>query len=411
MVGPRLGVTYRLDEKTVVRSGFGMTVDPDNFRYLRDSYPAVILQSYNGASSYNAAGCLNSGSYAPVGGCSTVGIPTATLPDLSLGTLALPASVSTNTVPQNFRRGYLYTYNLAFERQLPAYVVVTIAYVGTKEVRATSPLNINAGTVGNGQAGRPQNIAFGKTADIFVEALFGSVNYNGLQSQMRTQHYKSAQVGVIYTWSHAFDVSDNSTYGSILFADPAYYRRNYATSGYDRTNNLQVWGVFRSPFGKQGRFVQQGLAGMALGGWQLNTTISKVSGTPLTITASTTSLNAPGSTQVADQVKPTVAIYGAHNTGNVYFDTSAFAAVTAVRYGTSSRNSIRGPGYFTWNAGIFRSFSIWHESTFRFGVEAFDVTNTPGFSNPGVNISGSGFGQITGAFNNRTMRMSGKFAF
>ena len=43
---PRLGVIYRLNEKTVIRSGAGLTVDPDSLRYLRDTYPMTWLVSY-----------------------------------------------------------------------------------------------------------------------------------------------------------------------------------------------------------------------------------------------------------------------------------------------------------------------------------------------------------------------------
>jgi len=412
MVVPRFGMSYRLDDKTVVRSGFGMTIDPDNFRYLRDTYPAVVLQSYAGAATLNAAGCLNSGSYVPLGGCLTNGVPAPALPDLTAGTLALPSTVSTQTVPKDYRKGYLYTYNVAFEHQLPGFITATITGVGMREVRAVSPININAGTVGNGTAGRPLNILYGQTADVMQATPSGSVKYSGLQVQASSRHYKRVQAGIVYTWSHAFDMSSNSTYGTLIFQDPAYYKRNHATSDYDRTNNLQIWSVLQSPFGRGGIFLKSGLAGWVLGGWQLSVTSSKVSGTPLTITATGTSLNAPGSTQVADQINPNVQIYKVQNPQHKYFDTTAYAAVTAVRFGTSGRNSLRGPGYFTLNTAIYRSFPLWRESSFRFGVEAFDVTNTPGFNNPGTNVSSPGsFGVITGGFLNRNMRLSGKIRF
>ena len=411
MLVPRLGLDYRLDEHSVIRAGFGMTVDPDNFRYLRDTYPTVILQAFSGANSYNPGGCLNTGSYAPLGGCGIYGIPQAVLPNLDAGVLPLPSTVTTNTVPQNFRRGYLYSYNLAFERELPAHFITTVTYAGTREVRAVSPVDINAAPVGTGNAGEPLNIAHGQTAAVSSMMPFGSVNYNGLQAQLSNRFRRNAQAGLIYTWSHAFDVSDNSTYGTVIFADPTYYRRNYATAGYDRTNNLQIWSILASPFGKSQSWAQKGIASWVLGGWKLTTTASKVSGTPITITAASTSLNAPGSTQVADQVKPHVAIYGAHSPGHIYFDTSAFTAVSAVRYGTAARDSLRGPGYFRLDTGLFRSLPLWRETSFRFGVEAFDVTNTPLFNNPGTDVSGGGFGQVSTAFMNRTVRLSGQIQF
>jgi hypothetical protein len=412
MIVPRFGANYRVAENTVVRAGFGMTVDPDNFRFLRDSYPAVILQAFSGASSFTPAGCLNSGSYVPLNGCTVTGIPGAVLPNLSLGTLPLPSTVGTNTVPQTFRRPYLYSYNVAVQQQFPAHFVSTLTYVGMREVRQVSSVDINASPVGTGNAGRPLNIAHGQTADIYSMLPFGSTNYNGMQAQVSNRAKRDAQFGIVYTWSRTMDVSDNSIYGSPYFGDPAFYGRNYAAAGYDHTNNLQIWTILASPFGRGQKYFQHGVVAYALGGWQLSTVVSKVSGAPFTVTASSSSLNAPGSSQTADLVKSKVAIYGAHSPNHIYFDTTAFAPVTAVRYGTSGRNSLRGPGSFQMDASLFRSIPIWRELEFKFGAEAFDITNTPTFNSPGNNVSSpSSFGLITSASVNRTLRLSGRIQF
>jgi hypothetical protein len=372
----------------------------------------VILQAFSGASSFTPAGCLNSGSYVPLNGCTVTGIPTAALPNLSLGVLPLPSTVGTNTVPQDFRRPYLYSYNAAVQHEFPVHFVSTLTYVGTREVRQVSSVNINASPVGTGNAGRPLNIAHGQTADIFSMLPFSSTNYNGMQAQLSNRAKRNAQFGIVYTWSRTMDVSDNSIYGNPYFGDPAFYGRNYAPAGYDRTNNLQIWTILASPFGRGQKYFQNGIMAFVLGGWQLNTVVSKVSGTPFTVTASSTSLNAPGSSQTADQLKPRVSILGAHSPNHIYFDTTAFAPVTAVRYGTSGRNSLRGPGSFQMDASIFRSFPIWRELNFRLGAEAFDITNTPTFNNPGNNVSSpSSFGLITSASVNRTLRLSGRIQF
>jgi len=411
MIVPRFGVNYRLDQATVLRTGFGMTVDPDNFRFLRDSYPAVILQSYNGATSYNAGGCLNSGSYVPLGGCTYTGIPAATLPDLNQGKLPLPSTVSTNTVPQDFRRPYIYSYNAAVEHEFPKHFIATLTYVGMREVRQVTNLNINAAPIGTGTAGRPLYIAHGQSADIYQMTPFSSTNYNGLQAQLNNRGLHDVQFGLVYTFSRVMDVADNSIYGSPIFQDPAYYGRNYAPAGYDRPNNLEGWVILHSPFGRNEHFLQRGVMGYVLGGWQLNTTVSKLSGTPMTISASGTSLNAPGSSQTADQVKGQVAIYGVHSPNHVYFDKSAYAPVTAVRYGTSGRNSLRGPGSFQMDASLYRTFPLWKSLDFRFAAEAFDVTNTPTFNNPSTSITSGSFGQVTSASVNRTLRLSGRLQF
>jgi hypothetical protein len=65
---------------------------------------------------------------------------------------------------------------------------------------------------------------------------------------------------------------------------------------------------------------------------------------------------------------------------HIHFDTKAFAPVTAVRYGTSGETHSGGPGSFQMDASLFRSVPIWREIEFKFGAEAFDITNTPTFN-------------------------------
>ena len=49
---PRLGIAYRLTDKTVIRTGFGLTTDPDSMRYLRDSFPEDLAPNYQGTGNF-----------------------------------------------------------------------------------------------------------------------------------------------------------------------------------------------------------------------------------------------------------------------------------------------------------------------------------------------------------------------
>jgi hypothetical protein len=80
------------------------------------------------------------------------------------------------------------------------------------------------------------------------------------------------------------------------------------------------------------------------GGWQVNNILSFYSGTPFRVTASGTSLNSPGSTQMADQINDHVATLGGIGRNNAYFDPLAFAPVTEARFGNSPRSHIATPG-------------------------------------------------------------------
>jgi hypothetical protein len=408
MIVPRFGVSYRVNDKTVVRSGFGITVDPDNLRNALNAYPANISFSNSGANSYVE------------GGDFTTGIPALAVPDINQGSIPLPYNLSTQAIPQNFRRGYIESYNLSVQRQLPASLVANIAYVGTHAIRQQSNVNINAAPIGGGTAGRLLNATYGantNNTDLNEMLPFRGSAYNGLQAQLSRTGARYGSSGIIYTYSKAMDAADNSTNSGLTFAYPTYWDRNWALAGYDRTNNFQWWSVVPLPFGKQGAFLKSGIGGALLGGWQMQTALSWVSGTPFTISADASSLNAPGNSQVADLLVSSATIFGAHHrnaSGAIqYFDPTAFGQPTGARFGTSGRNSVRGPGYFNLDAGVKRNIHVTERFGLELQAEAFNATNTPQFANPGSSVaSPSSLGVITStANNNRRMRLSGRITF
>ena len=422
MIVPRVGIAYRATDRTVIRAGGGMTVDPDNFRTLRDTYGAVTAINPQGPNAFTNQNCLQAvDAQNSLLGCPVVGIEPIASPNFSTGFLTLPTTATTNTVPKRYRRGYINSWNLAVQQEFAAGFTGNFVYVGTSAVRAVSNVNLNAAPPGGGTKGGQLVATTGDTATINSAEPFRGANYNALQAQLTRNVGKGVQTGIIYTWSRAIDYSDNGSYNGLFFAYPTYWNRNRALAGYDRTNNFQWWTVTQSPFGKNGSYFRSGVASKLLGGWSLDTSLSKVSGTPFTVTDSGNNLNAPGNSQVADQVKPNVSIghvqaYGNSSTTGLttYFDTTAFARVPTARFGTSSRNEFRGPGSFNLDAAVSRTFPIWESVAFVARIEAFNATNTPAFSNPQSNISTGNFGYTTSVASGtggRTINLSGRINF
>jgi hypothetical protein len=120
---------------------------------------------------------------------------------------------------------------------------------------------------------------------------------------------------------------------------------------------------------------------------------------------------------LADRNYAVKAVQGTNANGfRQYLNPSAFSDVTsktatAPRFGTSGRNSVRGPGLFNLDASLKRTFDITEKVKFDLMAESFDVTNTPQFANPASNIASSGFGVITTSNANRTLRVSGHISF
>ena len=85
---------------------------------------------------------------------------------------------------------------------------------------------------------------------------------------------------------------------------PEYYDLNRSLSDFDRTHNLNITNIVELPFGPGRRWLNDGgVLSQIVGGWQVNNIVSFYSGTPFSVTASGTSLNAPENDQRADQVE------------------------------------------------------------------------------------------------------------
>jgi hypothetical protein len=408
-IAPRLGIAYRLNEKTVIRVGGGISIDPNSFRYLRDDYPATISSQFPGASTFQAAGTLRTG------------IPAVVGPDLSLEQFRLPLTVGTTTFPQVYNRGYVESWNLTIQRDIGAGVNLQTAYVGSRGVRQTVNQNINAGGPGGGNSGRAQFSRFGRVTNITYHNPFNTTTYDGLQFQ-GTKRMGATMLGVSYTFSKSISWGDDTDSGLTWNWVPMLHR-NRARAGFDRTHNLQFYGNYELPFGRNKKFANSGVMAAIAGGWQLNWILSRMSGTPFTVGSSATSVNAPGNTQTADQIKNDVQILGGHGVGQSYFDPLAFRAVTDARFGSSGRNILRGPGVFNIDGSIFRNFALTERLKLQLRGEMFSVTNTPAFNNPGATVSNmslntdgsvralGGYTEITGASGERQIRFAAKVSF
>jgi hypothetical protein len=395
VLAPRLGIAWRLGQKTVIRTGYGFTVDPNNFRAMRDAYPAVISQQLSGATSFVAAGSL------------TTGLPPVTFPDLNSGKLVFPTGLGTSTYPDHIRRGYIESYNFTIQRQLPWGLNFQTGFVGTHSIRQFAHVNINVAGPGAGNAGLPLNKLWGNTSSIVVVEPFNSSRYNSIQTQAVKRIRGASQVRLAYTFGKAIDYSDNSDSG-LSWPLPSIQYRNKAVAGYDRTHNLKLYGSYELPFGRGHQWLNHGVGKAIAGGWQINAVTGWVSGSPFTVASSGTSLNSPGNTQTADQILPDVEIFGGLTP---YFDPKAFTGVTAVRFGNTGRNILRGPGYFNMDSSVFRTFPVRERIRLQFRAEAFNTTNTPRFGNPAATVTSGGFGNITSASNERQLRFAMKLNY
>jgi hypothetical protein len=205
-------------------------------------------------------------------------------------------------------------------------------------------------------------------------------------------------------------------------------RRNRTVTGFDRTHMFTMGWVYELPAGKGKRYNLSGVADAVLGGWKINGILSIYSGLAFNVTASSSSLNMPGTSQGANLIAPLKKV-GNKGPGSWYYDPSSFGdpnfnrPANVYRFGTMGPMSVRGPGFWRPDVSLFKSFKILERLSMEFKMEAFNLTNTPRFGNPAGNVSSMNFNTdgsikavnnfmaITGASDERQIRFGFRFAF
>ncbi len=478
---PRLGIDYRLNEKTVIRSGAGLTVDPDSERYLRDTFPIDLAPSYTSGSGAGtiAVDPANTTNYATGEPMTlTYGIPAPVVPNFSTGFASLPLTGSTATAPKNFRRGYLESWNLFVQRDLGHQLVVNAGYVGNHMVRqqaGVSPYNsaplpsgstscmangqYNPSTGLTGACSYQVNTIFSQTwckglsncynsGGMTIDGPIFSSMYSGLQTQATQNLGENGMIGGLFTWSHAIDYADNGAGtggGGTTFNYPAYYFLNKASSSFDRRRNVQIYGMYKLPFGHGQKFANQGVISEIVGGFVLNGQYSHVSGAPFSVSSNSNVLGgfspnfgATYAQLVAPyrQLSGHIRKFGDTNVsgGRPWFDPSRFASVTEPTYTATmtpsqipalvlpntGRNEFTGPGTSVFNASVFRSIHMYRESEFQIRVEAFNVLNHPQLTGVNSTVPSAAnvaagnygtFGLISSFGNTRSLQFGGRISF
>jgi hypothetical protein len=394
LFAPRVGLAYRLDDNTVIRAGYGINFDPIPFsRPLRGWYPLVINAASTASNGYTWATTFKNGVPNPVG------------PDLSTGIVSLPSNVSERSPWGYIHRGYVQSWNFTLERKLPQNIVMSAGYVGSHSVHLLADEDINAGFPGSGTANLPFAAQFGRTIPTNMWDGYLSSNYHSLQVAVNRSFAKGLMLKGAYTYAKAIDYTDDDGWASVGWNWAPVFQRNRADAGFDRTQNLQMAWLYELPLGKGKMLAKSGVAAAVLGGWQVNGIMAAYTGTPFTVGAPGSSLNAPNNTQTADQVNLNVARLGNVGPGQLYFDPTAFAAVTGVRFGSSGRNILRNPGMFNTDLDVTRYFPIKERLKLQFRAQFFNLANSSHFGGVSTSVTSASFMQITSASGERNIRL------
>jgi hypothetical protein len=401
---PRTGISWRLNEKTVMRAGYGASTIP--FPDNRYAFNFPVKQNYSGSSAnaFQRAGSMAQGFPAPV----LVSIP----PD---GIIPVTGSLLNSTfdvISPDLHEGTLRSWNVAFQRQLPFSLTADIAYVGSQGVDLVMDLDTNASLVyGLGNAGRPQFAAFNRTGTSRTRVNDNKSRYKALQVKLDRRFRNGLLITNSYTLGRSMDLANENT----GINTPIDYNLSWARSDTDRTHNYVLSSIYELPWGPGKKWLSSGPAGKLLGGWQLSGLLVVQSGQALTINGSGALLNTPGNSAYAN-LNGTQKVLGGKGPGLLYFDPAVYSLPAPGVQGNMKRHSgPEGPGYWNLDGSLFKRFALSGTKYAEFRVDAYNVTNSVRWGNPNTTYStatGNTFGQITGTSGSqRSVRFGGRFAF
>jgi Carboxypeptidase regulatory-like domain len=295
-------------------------------------------------------------------------------------------------------------WNVTLERQIGATWQVAASYLGSHTDRLWNQVAMNPG-VFLGDDSTPQNLnqrrelsLSGQNPD--AAQLIGNLD---LHTDLGAQDYRGLNLS--FQRRAAAGVSLNGTYTvSRCYGDPALQTGSFPSSGsgytnpddpafdrgvcdQDRTHLASFTVGAETP-----RFVTRALRSWA-SDWRMAAILSARSGAPINVIAGSDRAGTGIKNQRVNQVLDNPY---SDRTGDTWLNADAFELPALGTLGNFRRNSVRGPGFWTVDAGLSRVVSLGATHRVALRVEAFNLFNTFNRGVPGVNFSSpASFGRIT----------------
>jgi hypothetical protein len=371
---PRLGMSYALDDKTIIKTSGGIF---HNRVTLNDS---LLL---GGNPPFQPQVSVSNGSADDPGAGGAANLP-----------------FGMTAIDPVFKHPTAYMWSAGVQREVPFGFIVDATYVGRRGVYNQRENNINQLAPGTLQANAGVNSAalrrYKGYGVIRLSENAGSSKYNALQISADRRYKNGFKFGLAYTFSHSEDNASNKR--DVLFNsfdDTGYW----GNSSFDRRHVFNFYYIYDLPFFSQ----QNSLVSRVLGGWQIAGSTFMRTGTPLWVTQ-TSDIAGVGDSfaqpwnQVSDPKNGANGQFsnGASADQNYWFNPAAFAAPAPGTFGNAPRFGIYNPGQVQWDIAFFKNVAVKGTQNVQFRAEIFNFPNHPNWSGAQSNPTSSTFGRITG---------------
>ena len=391
---PRVGVAYRLGEKTVVRGAYGLFYFDEQgtggSARLFLNYPDITTQSANCSST---APCLNT----------SAGIPNKSSASVLPQVTYMPIDNPTSHIQQ---------WNLTVERQLAGGLVVRGSYVGSHGDDLNIALNPDVAYPGPGAVAPRQ--PYSAYASISGWEPIGISNYNALQLSAEKRLESGLYFLAAYTYSRSLDNgpggNSSSSESRSNVQNPRDVSAEYGLSDFNYSQRFTDSTIYQLPFGRGRRFLSHdgALTDSLLGGWEATGILTLQSGPPFSVSMATSVANTGTFTRPNRLCNGNLS--GSQRTLRRWYDTSCFVSPPPYAFGNTGRNILIGPNLKTLDFSLDKNFQIEKGLGMQFRVESFNLLNHPNFGIPGNSIGSATEATVTSVITNaREIQFAARF--
>lgn len=396
---PRVGLTYQLTPKTVIRAGYGWSYSVGVFGTLfghnvTQNLPVLANQQLNPSTNFGSVFSLNQGPPSPT-------FPT---PNPTTGRFPLPNGISANARPDNVVLPRVTSYNFTVQHQFAKDFAVQAGYVGNvgRHVFNGDGPNFNVNEpafvpgVVSSDARRPY-AKFGWTQGINFFCNCATNNYNSFQVQVDKRFSGGYSLTGSYTYQNA--VGDSGDSFTFLYNRPLG-RGNKDFLPHNQLILSQLWDV---PFGRGRKFGSNinRILDTVAGGWTINGISTLYSGRPFTPNIgdfpSTAIRPNAGPSGRPDQgtVSPYEGAKGGRDQWYVGGLGKAFLIPANNSFGNYGLNTLFGPSFYNQDLSLVKNFQLRESMKLSFRGEAFNVWNHTNLGDPETNVTSPNAGRIT----------------
>jgi hypothetical protein len=419
-LAPRIGFAWQLNDKTVVRGGYGNIFGVSPQEAHGTVGPFGYRTQYNWLTSIDGITPQDLFSNPYPQGFGT--------PPGSADGLLTQAGANIQAPLQDTVTPFAMQWNLNVQRELPGQMLIQVGYVGTRGLQLMrndeggldlnqldpkymalgSALNeqvdnpfygkVNTGVFATPKIGRAQLLRpYPQFTNIIPLYSSGSSStYHALQVTFSKRYARGLQLEGSYTWSKTLDngMSHQNSYNILA---------SRSVTDFDRTHRLVMSYIYELPFGRGRHFGSNMSRGLdaVFGGWQFNGISTFQSGTALSISATNVSGLGNPAARANNNGKSPHLDGDIHGRLNRYFDTSVFSQPPAFTFGNVGTriNDLRTPSARNHDLSLFKEFKPVERLRVQFRAEWLNALNRVQFSGPNTTVTSTTFGVITGQAN------------